>query len=509
MELVLLKSSLCLLAFIAFYKVFLERTSNHHFKRIYLLGVILVSIVIPFITFVEYIEPQTVINNFTEITNLSELQNEVTQEPQNYVSMVLWSIYGLGVLLFLARFIYNLSGVLIKIKRNPKQKASSFISVLLKDLVIPHTFFSYIFLNKIAFENNEIPNEVLLHEQTHAKQKHSLDILFIEFLQVIFWFHPLVYILKKDIKLNHEFLADQAVLNQGIESINYQKTLLTFSSNKQELTLEHAINYSSIKKRFTVMKTQTSKKTLWLRSLLILPLLAILIFSFSTKKQIEKETQSQVEIIRETPKQTLNATPEEIAEYNKLASYYNKELLKNGSIQIKLKDIKRIEHIYSLMSMTQKQKTEPYPNFPPIPPSPIVKKGEVSNIPPPPPAPKVKKGKVSNIPPPPPPIPGNATKEQRAKYEKVHEEYNEKYSVKNGEVYENMIPPPPPPPRSPLDHVIHMAKENATFYFDGKKITSDQAIKLLKKNDEINISTKTNNGLSTVNLSTKPIEIKD
>ena len=128
-----------------------------------------------------------------------------------------------------------------------------------------------------------------MHEETHAKQKHSLDILFIEFMQILFWFNPIIYLIKNAIKLNHEFLADQAVINKGIQPSKYQHILLAFSSNATEPQLANAINYSSIKKRFTVMKTKTSKQTFWLRSFILLPLLAFLIYSFSDKVTVEKE----------------------------------------------------------------------------------------------------------------------------------------------------------------------------------------------------------------------------
>src|SRR5690606_32168397 len=206
----------------------------------------------------------------------------------NYLPIILWSVYGAGVLFFGFMFFKNLWGLVGKIKRNPKLKSKNFINVLLNDLVIPHTFFSYIFLNKHKFETQQIPKEVLLHEETHAKQKHSLDILLIELLQVIFWFNPFIYLIKHSIKLNHEFLADHAVLKQGTETLKYQSLLLAFSSNASEPQLANAINYSSIKKRFTVMKTHTSKQTLWLRSLILLPLLAVLIYSFSERKVVEK-----------------------------------------------------------------------------------------------------------------------------------------------------------------------------------------------------------------------------
>ena len=301
MGILILKSAACLAILMVFYKLFLENLAIHKFKRFYLLGALVVSIVIPFITFIEYIEP---IHNFgTFNPNLGNTPSYfpadvLIDQPEqtNYLPIVLWSIYGLGVLLFGTKFCINLFGIVSKINKNEKLKHNNFISVLLNDLIVPHTFFSYIFLNKTKFEAKAIPREVLLHEQTHASQKHSLDILFIELLQIVFWFNPLLNFIKKDIKLNHEFLADEAVLKQGIDSSTYQETLLQFTSTANEIPLAHAINYSLIKKRFTIMKTQTSTKAIWLRSLLLLPLLGGLLFSFSGREQVEKEVVPVMEV---------------------------------------------------------------------------------------------------------------------------------------------------------------------------------------------------------------------
>ncbi|WP_250433205.1 M56 family metallopeptidase [Hanstruepera flava] len=290
MILYILKFSACLAVFMLFYKLFLEKESFHQFKRGYLLGTLIVSVIIPLITFTTYVEvaPLEMPVYNSEIATPPYVPEHMFEESVNYWPTILWSIYGIGVFVFTIRFGMNLSRIVRRIKQNPKFKAQSFIHVLLHDLVHPHTFLNYIFFNKTKYEAHEIPEEVLLHEETHAREKHALDILFIEVFQIIFWFNPLLYFIKKDIKLNHEFLADQAVINHGFELKNYQNTLLAFSSNAQELQLANAINYSSIKKRFTVMKTHTSKHIIWVRSLILLPLLALLVYSFSTNKIVEK-----------------------------------------------------------------------------------------------------------------------------------------------------------------------------------------------------------------------------
>lgn len=292
MELYLLKFSVCLLVFWLSYVLLLEKQKMHHFKRFYLLSSFAIALIIPQLTIVEYIEP--IVQNF-EVTNaFIPIEEEVLPQPIETTPVltletILWSIYVLGATLFAVRFAVNLFRLYRQIATNNKQYNHSFIYVLLKTYRIPHSFFKYIFVNQQQFENNQIPEEVRLHEETHAKQWHSLDILLLELFQIVFWFHPLVYVLKHHVKLNHEFLADDAVLQQGVTTKTYQNILLQFSSNTHNHQLASAINYSSFKKRFTVMKTQTSKTRIWLSTLLVLPVLAILFYSFAEREYVEKE----------------------------------------------------------------------------------------------------------------------------------------------------------------------------------------------------------------------------
>ncbi|GAA3635691.1 M56 family metallopeptidase [Flavivirga jejuensis] len=357
MLLILLKSSVCLAVFILFYKLCLEQTSAHIFKRYYLISTILISIGIPFITFTNYIEIQPirvdtpVLLNYTNILNY---EIEDTKASYDYLIFVLWFIYSLGVILFSFRFFKNLYLLIKKIKHNPKYKHKNFVNVLLQDLVIPHTFFNYIFINKTNFEQNAIPAEILLHEQTHAKQKHTLDVLFIEIIQIAFWFNPLLYLIKKDIKLNHEFLADQTVLKSGLDASNYQNILLAFSSNAKQYNLANAINYSLIKKRFTVMKTQTSKTVLSLRIFIILPLLAILIYSFSEKVTVEK-LQTIEEISLQDKQSTEGATKSMIKEYNDYITEYE------STKRVYHDKLKRAAAIYDLMTDAQRGTVKKYP----------------------------------------------------------------------------------------------------------------------------------------------------
>ncbi|WP_456441940.1 M56 family metallopeptidase [Psychroserpens sp.] len=701
----ILKSSACLAIFIIFYKLVLENTSVHTFKRFYLLTALGLAFVIPIITFTEYVEPEYVIGTFQSPLMDPIYYPEATIEipKTNYLPIILWSIYLLGALLFLIKFCFNLYRIISRIRNNTKFKTANFINVLVKNLITPHAFFSYIFFNKHKFENSEIPEEVILHEQTHAKQKHSLDVLVLELLQIVFWFNPLIYLLKKDIKLNHEFLADHAVLKNGIQPSTYQQLLLAFSSSASEPQLANAINYSSIKKRFTVMKTKTSKTSVWFRSLLIFPLIAFTLYGFSQKKEVVKETslgfslQESVDktspekdayyqkatfkfkdtngtviatkryseltqeekdrlllpigqIKKKSPAQSdldrwkdsktygvwsdgkqinnrlldtftpsnfssfneskleknavnygkyfnqvnlysniyfnerhkndaaylsknfvvtiiqndtqESATPEQLAEYNKLAKHYNQQPKEQRIV--KLKDLKSLERLYKTMSEEQKENAQPFPECPPTPPTPpkikkddhiktgfikingvthyfvrnvnrtryynrkgfeVSKSGKklsdsqinASDVIPGQYITKVysndevivefKKNKqnqegVLNIPPPKEPKTPKVQKDLKQK-KKIKAKKKAKNKLIRNEItsLSSQI--------SQLDYIIDMAKKNALFYSEEKSISSDEAIRLIKNNNNLNIlTTQSNSKHPKVNITKTPINLE-
>ncbi|TCK65184.1 beta-lactamase regulating signal transducer with metallopeptidase domain [Winogradskyella wandonensis] len=296
MGIYLIKSTAILAIFWMLYVLFLEKENMHRFKRFYLLTSIVAAFCIPLLSITQYVYVESINGlNFSNAAIPFSINEslKVVETPFLTLEHILWSVYILGVAIFSLRFIKNLFSIVKTINTNEKQKQSSITFVLLKSLINPHTFFNFIFLNKLKFQKNEVPKEVLLHEEVHAKQKHSLDILFIELMQIVFWFQPFIWLYKKRIKLNHEFLADQAVIDKGFEPANYQNTLLSYSSH-QDYSLANAIDYSSIKKRFTVMKTQTSQKRKWLLGLLILPVLGVLFYGFSERTIVEVPLQNEI-----------------------------------------------------------------------------------------------------------------------------------------------------------------------------------------------------------------------
>ncbi|WP_246136884.1 M56 family metallopeptidase [Gillisia hiemivivida] len=519
----LLKSAACLAILLLFYKFLLEKENMHGFKRFYLLMSALVAIVIPLITIKTYVEPTS--ENLNSFIYSSEVSPEIVVESSDYFPYIFFGIYLLGVLFFSIKFFRNLRSLIIKIRTNPKLKSNSFINVLLSEEIQPHTFFSYIFFNKEKYLQNEIPKDVKIHEEAHARQKHSLDVLFIELFQIIFWFNPLLFILKDAVKLNHEFLADKEVIKNGISTSGYQQTLLEYSSRDLQCDLVNPINYSSIKKRFTVMKTKTSRKTVWVRSLLLLPLAATLFYGFSTKEVIEKEVINPNQIVDSYEILELMVDEDgQIFRNNKkvsLSEIENLDWEKFTDYSINASGNAPKENIQELIEMIMAKRKEKEGKITLCTYGPSESEDNVLNeifqqVPQEKATPKmvseynklvryynsmpkdkrmVKQEDINRM----MAILSNMTSEQKAKAEKINFDVPPPPPPAPEAVHpapphseKGKLTPPPSPP-VPTEHMKELATKGAVFYFEGKEITGKEAIQIAKKIKAIHIQVKSQN----------------
>ncbi len=296
----LLQMTICALLLLGIYYFFLEKETMHRFKRLYLLFSLMLSITIPFIS-IEISGNSALVSKlpFTEIqitTNKVALKNEmiVVQEKTNTANPtnILFIAYITIVGILLSRFLINIARLIIVIKKN-KHIALGNIKIVLTDTEsIPHSFGNYIFLNKNEYNSGLIEEEVLTHEMTHVRQWHSLDILFIEFLLILFWFNPILYLYRNRIKLNHEFLADEGVISAYNDVPHYQMILIDKISRQNSLSLTSNFNYLLTKKRLTMMTRKTSTRIAVMKRVVILPLFLLFAFAFCTKKVSEQPPNS-------------------------------------------------------------------------------------------------------------------------------------------------------------------------------------------------------------------------
>lgn len=222
----LIKSSLSLCALLVAYYLFLEKEKMHQFNRFYLLFSLLFSFTIPFITIeiIQEISHQETTSNFIPMGEITSMP--IIEDPTNYWLIAAWSLYGIITFILLFRFVLNIWKLNARTKTNPTIDYKNAKLVLVKEKTLPYTFLNHIFINETDYHDRKIEDELYTHELIHVKQKHTLDILFIEIVKVIFWFNPLFIFYKKAIQLNHEFLADEKVVKSHNNVSFYQNLLL-------------------------------------------------------------------------------------------------------------------------------------------------------------------------------------------------------------------------------------------------------------------------------------------
>lgn len=281
MILIILKSTIALVLLLAFYQLFLIRERMFIFNRFYLIFSVVFALSLPFISLPTIIEKPSFevlpnelvfLNGLPEVStnSLSEKTAEVTN-PEIVVTSnlsqssipwqsILWVVYGLGVVFFLMRFVWQLVQLSRMIRKGELILQNGFTYVLLEDIELPFTFLNYMFVNKEEFLKGSIEKAILDHELVHIREKHSWDIILLELVKIGYWFNPLVSLFKKSVQLNHEFLADAGVLRQSINKASYQYLLLQkVSMYASHQTLSSAFNFQVTKRRLLMMGKKQSK----------------------------------------------------------------------------------------------------------------------------------------------------------------------------------------------------------------------------------------------------------
>lgn len=268
----IVKSVLCSALLIGAYQLFLEREKTHRFKRSYLIASLLLSLTIPLIT-IEFSQDEIInkvssVNDYLpmDIPFMSEASESnansigpITDQSEGIMSSVNWTnitliVYGLIAAALLLRLCNNFLSILSDVNDKSTKSYLGATFIFHEKYVIPYSFLNCVFIREEDFPNQQI----LLHELTHVRQKHSLDILLTEFIHCLMWFNPVMFLYKKSMRLNHEFLADEVVIN-NFPTAGYQQVLFQKVQIQNALTLTSNLNYSGTKKRFIMMTTMKNK----------------------------------------------------------------------------------------------------------------------------------------------------------------------------------------------------------------------------------------------------------
>jgi murein DD-endopeptidase MepM/ murein hydrolase activator NlpD len=230
--------------------------------------------------FNEYMQIGSTISSFKE-------QAVKSISHPNYL-LLLYCIIGC---LFFVRIVYQLFKIIKTVNANEIIKYRNKHLVLMNNNSSPFSFYNYIFISKEDYGTIG-SNELLLHEFTHARQMHSIDVILLELILVLQWFNPFIYRYRLAFKEVHEYLADRGVLMAKNDKIAYQKLILDQIEKSFSVNLASQFNYSLTKNRIKMMTRIKSGKLSKFKTLLVLPLVAILLMAFSinTSKEININT---------------------------------------------------------------------------------------------------------------------------------------------------------------------------------------------------------------------------
>ena len=288
----IIKMALCSALFLLVYFLFLQKEKMCRFNRFYLLFSFALSFLIPFITFTIHtptsIQPagNYFLTPLEILPNADKLQNVKTVE--SYISiahLLLLAYWAITIVLFI-RFVKNILKMYLKIKAGKSIFYKGARLVLSPENLTPHSFLNFIFLNKTSYEKGGIGEEILFHELTHVKQRHTIDVLLIELATVFLWFNPFVFLYRKVIRLNHEFLADDSVVKTFQNERSYQYLLIGAAKQTAGLAITSQFNFSITKKRLVMITHHTSAKTAILKQCLCMAVFFASVLFFSSKETI-------------------------------------------------------------------------------------------------------------------------------------------------------------------------------------------------------------------------------
>lgn len=281
------------------YRVFLQDENMYRFNRFYLLFSLLFSAAVPFITITTHSDalpvtyqhaveqvfattPPAVTTTAAITKQSAPVQANADVTPAMLAIGFTIALYALVALVLFIRFAVNLYRISCVVKCSEKVELDNTHLVLTNNETTPHSFLNYVFVNRNDYLLGLEP-QIICHEQAHIRQRHSLDVLLVELLQVVCWFNPFLPLYRRAVQLNHEFLADEAVIARAYDTIDYQYLLLAKASQHNSIHLASQFNYQTTKKRLTMMTKNTSAPKAIGRQLLMLPVAAAALMLFSQK----------------------------------------------------------------------------------------------------------------------------------------------------------------------------------------------------------------------------------
>ena len=298
----ILKSGVCLSLFYLFYRLLLSKETFYRFNRIALLGILVFSLLLPLIEVTK--APQNEINQAvltieqllvmaenhqqTQVTAVVEGDDLVDtwRSPVHWIEIVLL-FYIAGIFFLVCRNVYSLFRLVRLMNTAQRRQIDKHTVLLVHDRkVAPFSWMKFVVISRTDLEENG--REILIHECAHIRKHHSWDLLIADICIFFQWFNPGAWLLKQELQNIHEYEADEAVINGGINARDYQLLLIKKAVGTRLYSMANSFNHSKLKKRITMMLKEKSNPWARLKYLYVLPLATITVTAFARPEISER-----------------------------------------------------------------------------------------------------------------------------------------------------------------------------------------------------------------------------
>ena len=283
----LLQLTVCWAILYVVYYLFLRRETFFKYNRWFLLGGLILGLLIPLIDWTVLFVHQPDSAGYLYVAPIQYQAQQLdvyvsVSEKNTHWLNVLLGLYLAGVIVTGSKLIKGLAEI-YSLRRNARiLPAKNYQLVLTQKLHLPFSFVKSVYWSEELYRESDNKSQILAHELQHVSAWHSLDILFIEVLSIVFWFHPLVYIYRKELREVHEYEADAAACI-GSNKKEYGKILLKQAQSGLQFSLANHFIYSQLKNRLKMMtRNPSDRRALW-KYLMVIPFIALaaMLFSFA------------------------------------------------------------------------------------------------------------------------------------------------------------------------------------------------------------------------------------
>ena len=297
----ILKSSVCLAIFYLFYRLLLARETFHRFNRFSLLGILLLSCLLPLVevSVKQETEVHQTMLTLEQLLMMADAVNATEAGARAETATVTWIqvallVYLAGIVFFAFRNVYSLVRLLMLLKSGKKEDIGSYlpgrkerVTLIVHNCdIAPFSWMGYIVISRKDLEENG--REILIHELAHIHNRHSWDLLVADVCIFFQWFNPASWLLKQELQNIHEFEADEMVIKEGVDAKLYQLLLIKKAVGTRLYSMANSFNHSTLKKRITMMLKEKSNPWARLKYLYVLPLAAIAVTAFARPEISQK-----------------------------------------------------------------------------------------------------------------------------------------------------------------------------------------------------------------------------